>query len=271
VNNTIILYDQEISSNKDMLVPFSDTGAILKFVSENGLPVIHFWVTPPTVILGMQDKRLNNLNAGLNMLSDKDYLFYLRNSGGLGVVTDNGILNCSLFLPDKDNLQIDDAYEKMYSLLKEAFSSNIKTGEISQSYCPGTYDLSIDNKKFAGISQRRSGNAVAIMAYISINGNQKKRSQLMKDFYEVSNFPEHPHFEYPKIDLQAMENLDQLLDEELTIQAAKEKILDALRSEDYDIDQKSFFVVENSIPYRNAFNATLTDLVNRNKTLLGEN
>lgn len=252
-----------------MLVPFSDTGAILKFVSENHQPVIHFWVTPPTVILGMQDKRLKNLQAGLNMLSDKDYLFYLRNSGGLGVVTDEGILNCTIFLPDKDNLQIDDAYEKMYFLLKQAFSSQIETGEITHSYCPGTYDLSINGKKFAGISQRRAGNAVAIMAYISINGDQKKRSQLMKDFYEISNFPKHERFTYPDIDLHAMENLDQLLQTSLSIETAKQKIINIL-TQDYQVNKEEFFIIQNSLPYKKAYNDTLVDLVKRNKKILEE-
>jgi len=270
VNNTIILYDQKISSNKDMLVPFSDTGAILKFVSENSQPVVHFWVTPPTVILGMQDKRLNNIIPSLEMLSDKEYLFYLRNSGGLGVVTDSGILNFTIFLPDKDNLQIDDAYEKMYSILKSAFSDQIKTGEITNSYCPGTYDLSINGKKFAGISQRRSGNAVAIMAYISINGDQKKRSQLMKDFYEIGNFPKHKNIDFPEIDIHCMENLDQLLGQELTIDQAKQKIINVLIANKYNIDKEEFFIIQNSLPYREAFNATLKDLINRNQTLLGE-
>lgn len=253
-----------------MLVPFSDTGAILKFVSENNQPVLHFWVTPPTVILGMQDKRLGNVYAGLDMLSEKDYLFYLRNSGGLGVVTDGGILNCTLFLPDKDNLLIDDAYEKMYSLLKQAFSAKIQTGEISDSYCPGTFDLSIDRQKFAGISQRRAGNAVAVMAYISINGDQKKRSQLMKDFYEISDFPKQDRFEYPHIDLHAMENLDKLLGIQLSIAAAKEKIIHVLEQQNYNVDREKFFIIQNSLPYREAYNNTLTDLIKRNQKLLEE-
>jgi len=217
----------------------------------------------------MQDKRLANLHAGLEMLSDKNYLFYLRNSGGLGVVTDEGILNCTLFLPDKDNLQIDDAYEKMYSLLRQAFSPQIKTGEITHSYCPGTFDLSINGKKFAGISQRRAGNAVAVMAYISINGQQRKRSRLMKNFYEISDFPKNKRFEYPEIDLQSMENLDQLLQRQLSITDAKQRILDVLAPH-YQINQEEFFIIQNSLPYRDAYNATLNDLIKRNKILLEE-
>ncbi|MCV3763679.1 lipoate--protein ligase family protein [Companilactobacillus farciminis] len=269
MNNTIILYDQQISSTKDLLVPFSDTGAILKFVSETSQPVIHFWTTPPTIILGMQDKRLNNFQGGLDFLSVKNYLFYLRNSGGLGVVSDRGILNCTLFLPDKDNLLIDDAYRKMYDLLKKAFSNQIETGEITRSYCPGTFDLSINTQKFAGISQRRVGNAVAVMAYISINGNQKKRSQLMKDFYEISDFPKSQQFAYPDIDIHAMENLDTLLNTELSITEAKKRIINALKP-DYQISKKEFFIVQNSQPYQNAFNQTLNSLIKRNKIILEE-
>ncbi|KRK92801.1 lipoate-protein ligase A [Companilactobacillus futsaii JCM 17355] len=250
-------------------MPFSDTGAILKFVSETSQPVIHFWTTPSTVILGMQDKQLNNFQSGIDFLSAKNYLFYLRNSGGLGVVSDKGILNCTLFLPDKDNLLIDDAYNKMYILLKKAFSDKIQTGEISRSYCPGTFDLSIDTQKFAGISQRRVGNAVAVMAYISINGNQKKRSQLMKDFYEIGDFPRSQRFDYPNIDIHAMENLDNLLQIDFSISEAKQRILNALKS-DYQISQKEFFIVKNSQPYQKAFNQTLTSLIKRNKVILEE-
>jgi octanoyl-[GcvH]:protein N-octanoyltransferase len=254
-----------------MLNPFADTGAILQFVSEEKLAVAHFWVTPPTVILGLQDQRLHNLQGGLQSLEDKHYIYYLRNSGGLGVVTDPDILNFTLFLPNKDSLSIDQAYDQMYQIMKLAFSDQIKTGTVERSYCPGTYDLSIDGKKIAGISQRRSGDAVAIMAYISITGDQKQRSQLMKDFYEISNYPKHERIDFPDIDVHCMENLDILTHQQLTVDLAKEKILQALSDEDYTVDKESFNIIETSQPYREAYDKTLEDLVYKNKQLLGEN
>jgi hypothetical protein len=72
MNNTILLYDQELTKDEQMLDPFADTGAILRFVSENNIPVAHFWTTPPTVILGLQDQRLHNLSGGLTRLSEKN-------------------------------------------------------------------------------------------------------------------------------------------------------------------------------------------------------
>ena len=46
----------------------------------------------------------------------------------------------------------------MYLLICKMFENenvDIDTKEIEHSYCPGRFDLSIDGKKFAGISQRR--------------------------------------------------------------------------------------------------------------------
>lgn len=271
MNKQIILYDQNVRTAQEMLEPFADTGAILQFVSEEQIAVAHFWTTSPTVILGLQDQRLNNLQAGLDFLEDKKYIYYVRNSGGLGVVTDPEVLNFTLFLPHKDNLSIDDAYGKMYSIMKETFSDQLKTGEVTRSYCPGTFDLSIDGKKIAGISQRRSGDAVAIMAYISITGDQKERSQLMKDFYEISNYPVHEKIDFPNIDVHCMENLDILTQQPLTVATAKQKILQTLTNDDYSIDQDSFKLINSSAPYAEAYNKTLEDLVYKNKKLLGEN
>ncbi|MCH4010119.1 lipoate--protein ligase family protein [Companilactobacillus sp.] len=267
MNKQILLYDQNLSKAEQMLEPFADTGAILQFVSEEKTPVAHFWTTTPTVILGLQDQRLKNLSGGLKMLEEKEYIYYLRNSGGLGVVTDPEILNFTLFLPNKDELSIDQAYEKMHQIMMAAFSDKIETGEVVRSYCPGTFDLSIDGKKLAGISQRRSGDAVAVMAYISITGDQKQRSQLMKDFYEISNYPVHEKISYPNIDIHCMENLDILTHQELTISLAKEKILNALITDDYSIDKTSFNIVQTSQPYREAYDKTMEDLIYKNKQL----
>ncbi|APX71224.1 lipoate--protein ligase family protein [Companilactobacillus allii] len=270
MNNTILLYNQEITKDEDMLKPFADTGAILKFTSENSIPVAHFWTTPPTVILGLQDQRLKNIAGGMKRLEEKRYLYYVRNSGGLGVVTDEGILNFTLFLPNKNNITIDQAYEQMHQIMQKTFSDKIKTGEIVHSYCPGTYDLSIDGKKIAGISQRRSGNAVAIMAYISVTGNQKKRSQLMKDFYEISNYPLHKKITYPNIDIHCMTNLDEILNHPLTINQAKEQIIETLKLSGYQLNQNEFNIIRESLPYKDAYKQTMDDLIYKNQKLLSE-
>ena len=58
------------------------------------------------------------------------------------------------------------------------FEVEIEAKEIVGSYCPGSYDLSIAGKKFAGISQRRIRNGVAVQIYLCVSGSGQERAQL---------------------------------------------------------------------------------------------
>ena len=74
-------------------------------------------------------------------------------------------------------------------LVKEMFAHSIyeiEAREIVGSYCPGSYDLSILGKKFAGISQRRIRKGVAVQIYLCVNGSGSERAQLIGEFYKNS-------------------------------------------------------------------------------------
>ncbi len=62
-------------------------------------PTLRAWVHPPTLVLGIQDTKLPNLEAGLQYLQENDYNRIVRNSGGLAVALDEGVLNISIIFP----------------------------------------------------------------------------------------------------------------------------------------------------------------------------
>lgn len=103
-----------------------------------------------TIVLGIQDTRLPYLKEGIAFLEDAGYKAIVRNSGGLAVVLDSGVLNVSLIFQDKKNgIDIDRGYEAMYELIKRVLSpynAKVEAYEIAGSYCPGSYDLSIGGK-----------------------------------------------------------------------------------------------------------------------------
>lgn len=184
--NPAIRLDQHIYQKNDFS-PFALTDILTKYSKEHQQIFLHFWQYDCTVILGMKDVRTPFLRDGIQTLKDAGYAPVIRNSGGLGIVSDEGILNISLIFPqnDKKKITIDEAYEQMLRLTKYAFpKAPIQAFEITHSYCPGTYDLSIHGKKFAGIAQRRIKNGISVMMYLSVNGNQEKRGQVMKRFYQ---------------------------------------------------------------------------------------
>lgn len=197
-------------------------------------PVIRTWVHYNTVVLGIQDTKLPHLRDAVSFLKTQKYNVIVRNSGGLAVVLDDGVLNISLIFPETTKaIDINQGYEAMWRLIQAMFSGYskaIEAREIVGSYCPGSYDLSIAGKKFAGISQRRVRGGIAVQIYLCINGSGSARAELIRRFYELGLKGETTKFAYPTIVPSTMASLSELLNEELTISSALLLLFRALQS-----------------------------------------
>jgi octanoyl-[GcvH]:protein N-octanoyltransferase len=194
--------------------------------------IVRTWVHQHVVILGIHDSRLPHLKEGIQYLNDSGYGAIVRNSGGLGVVLDSGVLNISLIFNGSKNFSIDAGYELMYTLIKEMFKDEviIAAKEIEHSYCPGSYDLSINDRKFAGISQRRVRGGVAVQIYLCIEGSGSERAELMREFYQRALQNEETKFKYPDIHPEDMSSLSELLGYELTVEDVLFKLLGSMKS-----------------------------------------
>ncbi|MED3648812.1 biotin/lipoate A/B protein ligase family protein [Halalkalibacterium halodurans] len=177
-------------------------------------PTLRAWVHHNTVVLGIQDSRLPQIKAGIEALKGFQHHVIVRNSGGLAVVLDSGILNLSLVLKEEKGFSIDDGYELMYELICSMFQDHrdqIEAREIVGSYCPGSYDLSIDGKKFAGISQRRIRGGVAVQIYLCVSGSGAERAKMIRTFYDKAVAGQPTKFVYPRIKPETMASLSELL------------------------------------------------------------
>lgn len=223
-HNKYLIYDYNYAQPAERFDIFPETEYLLSLTEKLQMPIIHFWQSSPLIILGLQDKQLTNLNAGLQLLNDYKYNYFVRNSGGLAVVSDPGVINLSLFLPNSAQISVKEAYLTFYELMTGAFPElDIQHGEAIKSYCPGDFDLVINGKKIAGLAQRRSENALVIMAYISIQGDQYKRGNLLQSFYELANTNNDSNF--PDIYPDSMADLNQFMDPGFGIAEFKQRIL----------------------------------------------
>ncbi|OEK69034.1 lipoate--protein ligase [Staphylococcus equorum] len=195
--------------------------------------VVRTWIHQHTVILGIHDSRLPFLQDGIRYLTEeRGYNAIVRNSGGLGVVLDQGILNISLLFKGKHDITIDEAFTVMYLLVSKMFEDEdveIETHEIERSYCPGKFDLSINGRKFAGISQRRVRGGIAVQVYLCVEGDGSERADMMKSFYKRALKDSETKFTYPNIDPQCMASLESLLGKTITVQDVMFKLLYALK------------------------------------------
>jgi octanoyl-[GcvH]:protein N-octanoyltransferase len=197
------------------------------------------WVHHDTIVLGIQDTRLPFLQDGLDYLEERGYQYIVRNSGGLAVVLDEGVLNLSLILPEKEKgIDINRGYDAMWYMIRQMFADfnkEIEAREISASYCPGSYDLSIDGKKFAGISQRRLKKGVAVQIYLCVTGGGSERADLIREFYARSRKGQTTKFSYPEIQPEVMASLSELFGTTLTVQDVMLRFLNFLNANSIEL------------------------------------
>lgn len=237
-----LVIDQEAKAFNSLFEPFVYTDLLTTIAGKEQQAFIHFWQLDQTVILGMKDTRLKKLVKGLKVLKTADFQPVVRNSGGLAVVSDQGVLNAT-FIFSKSKLvdaSVDYIYEQIHQLIAFTFPTvPIDAYEIKDSYCPGTFDLSINGKKFAGCAQRRVKDGIAIMIYISVTGDQKERGNLIKNFYEAS-FAKESSADYPEVNPDSMANLADLLHEPLDVTKVKNKLLRTLEKHHSKLNSITF-------------------------------
>ncbi|MBM4761590.1 lipoate--protein ligase family protein [Bacillus sp. B15-48] len=201
--------------------------------------VARSWVHHDTIVLGIQDTKLPFLEEGIEFLEAQGYQYIVRNSGGLAVVLDEGVLNLSLILPERDQgIDINRGYDAMWFLIQQLFADfkmEIEAREIIGSYCPGSYDLSINGKKFAGISQRRLKKGVAVQIYLCVTGSGSKRAETIQQFYERSKQGMATKLVYPEVKPEVMASLSELLGQPLTVQDVQLRLLTYLNHSSEEI------------------------------------
>ncbi|WP_077623495.1 lipoate--protein ligase family protein [Sediminibacillus massiliensis] len=236
---TIRYIDQRHENRYNPAASFATDDALAIAVGNGDSPVAaRLWIHDDTLILGIPDAKLPNLKNGVDWLKSQGYQAVVRNSGGLAVALDKGVLNLSFIFPDARNIGIHEGYQAMAGFIQFLFQDltrDIKAFEVKGSYCPGEYDLSIGGKKFAGISQRRVKNGSAVQIYLCVEGDGVERAALVRDFYSISKKGEETRFEYPDVIPETMASLCQLLKVDLTVEDVTKRILHALKELSDDI------------------------------------
>lgn len=194
---------------------------------------LHFWPADRSVFLGMQDQQLPHFWTGVEYLRDEGYEPIVRSSGGLAVVGDTEVLNFSLiFQPTIGRPNIHEAFGLMVKLIQAVFipfNQEIVDGEVKRSYCPGKYDLSLKGKKIAGISQRRVGNAIALSIYVSLDGDQLSRGQLLRYFYKIGG--SQPKDAFPDVLPESMTTVGDITPELRTLSSFEQAVTRVLEQE----------------------------------------
>ena len=275
INKKAIVLEQMDIPYQSALEPFIYTDILAEYAGDYQTNCFHFWTMDNQVILGMQDTRVTDLSKGILSIVNNNYHPVVRNSGGLAVVADKGVLNFSMIIPqpeEKSSFSIDDGYKLMKQLIERAladFNCQIDAFEVHDSYCPGEFDLSINGKKFAGISQRRIKKGIGIMIYLSVNGDQKARGELVKEFYQVSLGDKFGQEKFPPVNPDSMANLTDLLKADFSVEELTLRLIKALE-EHYTFEtqqQKNFDAFLSSNDFNERFTHQESRMKQRNEII----
>lgn len=238
-NNEFRMMDEAEFSFSDTNLPkalhsFVIDDALSESISQNkSAPVVRFWVHNKTTVLGIPDARLPHVEDAVHFLNSEGHDVIVRNSGGLAVALDAGVLNISLIIPGVKELSIYECYDMMVHFIQEMlapYTNKVEAYEIEGSYCPGDYDLSINGRKFAGISQRRIRNSASIQIYLDVCGDSAKKADHIRTFYEIATKDYSLSNEPPHVRKEKMANLSELTNHDLTVSQIKELAENTLRT-----------------------------------------
>ncbi|XJS10505.1 biotin/lipoate A/B protein ligase family protein [Aerococcaceae bacterium WGS1372] len=206
--------------------------------------ILHFYPNDfNTVLLGAKDTRLTELANANAYLTDQSYSVVQRPHGGLAVVNDPGVINFGIVSDNRYfKLSIDDAYEQMVRIVAESlkkFNLTVESYEIPDSYCPGKYDLVVNGQKIGGIAQRRFKSGVATAAYISVNGDQNKRAELIQSFYRIGEATA----DYPLINPSSMTTIEAAIGSNISVSDYQAHVIEIFKEHshieagDFDVEQ----------------------------------
>lgn len=160
---------------------------LLRTVDENTIILQMFRHHQKNINMGLDDTRAPFFHDGIDFYKANGYTVSTRNSGGRSVANDKGVLNFSLIMQNDKTAA--ENYLTFYNFLKDALEPlglTFDVGEVKGAYCPGKFDISVNGKKVCGTAQRRIGNRILVGGYLSVNGDQLKRSQIIADFYKIT-------------------------------------------------------------------------------------
>ncbi|MHA6258937.1 lipoate--protein ligase family protein [Sporosarcina sp. CAU 1771] len=261
--------DESMSArNRSALESFATDDTLCHLVGQQlSIPTLRTWVHDQTIVLGIQDHRLPHISEAVARIEEAGYKSIVRNSGGLAVVLDAGVLNISIILSEQDSsIDIPTGYEVMLAFVRLLFpeaGSRIEAYEIIGSYCPGSYDLSIDGRKFAGISQRRLRQGIAVQVYLCVEGSGAERAEIIRELYEIGLQGEQTKFTYPSIKPEVMASFSELLEMQLTVNDVVLRIQKLLQTLAGEVVLSSFNAEEMEL-----YTSYLHRVVERNQKML---
>lgn len=226
---------------------------VLRTLEDDTMVLQMFSQARPTISIGYDDTKAPFFNEGVEHYKSKGYQVGIRGAGGRSVVNDEGILNFSILF--KSDMTSQEQYEFFHKFMQDALAPlglKFDLGLVEGAYCPGTYDISINGKKVSGTSSRAVQGNGLVGCFLSVNGDQYKRSKVISEFYEITQ-------DVIRVSPDKMTSIQEQLGRSIEVQEVKDLLIAHFKTmvdslEDYDTSHIPQDAIDTSVRRLNVYN-----------------
>jgi len=142
---------------------------------QSAVPALLIWRCAPALLVTRSETRLPRFGGAVAEMQAAGWPVLLRKSGGGACPVGPGTVQVSMIEAASSDATMNAKYAALARLLQCTFSMFqivCQTGSVAGAFCPGKYDLSVQGKKIAGMSQhwfRNRGGVRCVITAASIN------------------------------------------------------------------------------------------------------
>jgi octanoyl-[GcvH]:protein N-octanoyltransferase len=146
-----------------------------EITSESGAPALLIWRSQRALLVTRQDTHLPRFRDSSEQMAAAGWPVVLRKSGGGACPVGPGTIEVATIEPAIPAATINAKYEALSELIQSSlhsFAIAARSGPVTGAYCSGHYDLAVQGKKIAGLSQhwfRNRGGVRCVITAASVN------------------------------------------------------------------------------------------------------
>lgn len=155
-------------------------------------PVLMLWRCHQALLVSRTETRLPRFQQACIELASTGWPVVLRRSGGSACPIGPGTVQVSTIELAAPEETMEAKYAALAGIIQSAlraFGIESRTGTVAEAYCPGRFDVTVDGKKIAGISQRwfRNRNGVRYVttaASVNVEQAPEQLAAVVNHFYD---------------------------------------------------------------------------------------
>jgi hypothetical protein len=141
-----------------------------ELTSQSAASALMVWRSEPALLVTRAGTRLPHFREAAAEMQAAGWSVLLRKSGGDVCPVASGTVQVSMIEPVISGATMNAKYAALTKLIQSAlsfFQIASRTGPVPNAYCPGSYDLAVQGKKIAGMSQHWFRNRCGIHCVVT--------------------------------------------------------------------------------------------------------